>query len=79
MPEATITSKGQITIPKPIRSALELEPGDRVVFVLRDDGVVEMKPENVDVMALCGIVKPKKTGVSLADMDRAIRKAASRR
>jgi AbrB family looped-hinge helix DNA binding protein len=39
MPEATITSKGQITIPVQIRKALGLEAGDRLVFELRDDGL----------------------------------------
>ena len=39
MPEATITSKGQITIPVQVRKALGLEAGDRLVFELRDDGL----------------------------------------
>lgn len=34
--EATITSKGQVTIPKDIRERLELEPGERVEFVLEE-------------------------------------------
>lgn len=34
MEEATITSKGQITLPKEIREALELEKGGKVVFIL---------------------------------------------
>jgi AbrB family looped-hinge helix DNA binding protein len=33
-----MTSKGQITIPKPARDALHLHPGDRVEFVFGDDG-----------------------------------------
>ncbi len=39
MPEATVTSKGQITIPIQVRKALGLEAGDRLVFELRDDGL----------------------------------------
>jgi len=39
MPEATVTSKGQITIPVQVRKALGLEAGDRLVFELRDDGL----------------------------------------
>lgn len=34
MEEATITSKGQITIPKEIREALELKEGEKVLFIL---------------------------------------------
>lgn len=40
--EATITSKGQVTIPKGIRERLELEPGERVEFVL-DDGELTVR------------------------------------
>ena len=39
MPEATVTSKGQITIPVQVRKALGLEAGDRLMFELRDDGL----------------------------------------
>jgi AbrB family looped-hinge helix DNA binding protein len=78
MPTATVTSKGQITIPKEIRAALELEDGDRVAFRLRDDGVVEMEPETVDVRSLAGLVKPRVRGVSVGDMERAIRERGGR-
>lgn len=79
MAESTLTSKGQITIPKQVRDALGLEAGDRVSFRVREDGVVEMVPETLDVMALFGVVKPKKKGVSLEDMEEAISKEASGR
>lgn len=39
MPEATVTSKGQVTIPVQVRKALGIEAGDRLVFELRDDGL----------------------------------------
>jgi AbrB family looped-hinge helix DNA binding protein len=57
MPTSTLTSKGQITLPKEIRKALELEQGDRVAFRLREDGVVELVPETLDLMDLCGVFK----------------------
>ncbi|HET9769145.1 MAG TPA: type II toxin-antitoxin system PrlF family antitoxin [Thermoanaerobaculia bacterium] len=79
MPSSTLTSKGQITLPKEIRESLSLGPGDRVAFRLREDGVVEMLPETVDVMDLCGVFKPKVRGVTVEAMNEAIRKAASRR
>lgn len=77
MPAATITSKGQITIPKEVREALGLETGHRVTFQIRHDGVVEMHPDNVDLMSLCGILKPRVKGVTLEDMEEAIGRGAS--
>jgi AbrB family looped-hinge helix DNA binding protein len=77
MSKATVTSKGQITIPKDVRAALGLETGHRVSFLLREDGVVEMHPENVDLMSLCGIFKPALKGVTIEDMKEAVRKGAA--
>ncbi len=79
MPAATITSKGQITIPKEVRKALSLETGDRVAFLVREDGVAEMHPETVELMSLFGAIKPRVKGVSLGDMDDAIRRSADRK
>ena len=41
--ESMLTSKGQITIPKPIREHLGLKPGKRVVFVPEEDEVIMMR------------------------------------
>lgn len=79
MPSSTVTSKGQITIPRAVREALSLKAGHRVSFILREDGVVEMRPETVDLMSLFGVIKPRIKGVSLRAMDEAVRRAASRR
>jgi antitoxin PrlF len=79
MAAATITSKGQITIPKEVRKALSLETGDRVAFLVREDGVAEMHPETVELMSLFGAIKPRVKGVSLSDMDDAIRRSAARK
>jgi len=38
-----LTVKGQVTIPKRVRDALGLKPGDRVDFVLGDDGRVTLQ------------------------------------
>lgn len=42
----TVTSKGQVTVPKPIRDHLGLKPGSRVSFRMADNGSIVM--ENVD-------------------------------
>ena len=77
MSSSTVTSKGQVTIPKNIRDTLGLAAGHRVTFVLREDGVVEMVPESVDLMSLCGILKPSVKGVTIEDMAKATREGAA--
>jgi len=69
---STLTSKGQITVPKRVREALALRTGDRVGFEQRADGSVVLVPRNADVRALKGIVKRPGKPVSLDDMDAAI-------
>ena len=39
----TATSKGQVTIPKPVRDMLGIEPGSAVVFEMTDDGRIEVR------------------------------------
>ena len=56
MSTATLTSKGQITIPKPIRDALGVEAGDRLEFLVRADGVVELFARTRDLMSLAGLI-----------------------
>ena len=59
MAESTITSKGQITIPKVVRERLHLEPGDKVYFDVRDDGSVSMLTRKHPVESLFGLLKDK--------------------
>lgn len=59
MAESTITSKGQITIPKVVRERLHLEPGDKVYFDVRDDGSVSMLTRKHPVESLFGLLKNK--------------------
>ncbi len=57
--EATLTSKGQTTIPKPIRDSLGMKPGDRMSFTLMPDGVVIMRVKNKRVSELAGLLHKK--------------------
>jgi antitoxin PrlF len=59
MAESTITSKGQITIPKVVREALHLEVGDKVYFDLKEDGTVVLVARNEPVESLFGLLKSK--------------------
>lgn len=58
--DATLTSKGQTTIPKPIRDSLGMKPGDRMSFTLMPDGVVLMRVKNKRVSELAGLLYKKK-------------------
>ena len=51
---ATVTSKGQVTIPKQIRDALGVDTGDRLAFVSVDGGVIVSKTP--DLLELAGSV-----------------------
>jgi antitoxin PrlF len=79
MPAATLTSKGQITVPKEIRDALGLKTGDRLGFRIKDDGTVIVLAETVDLADLRGAIRPRVRGVSLDDMRAAVHKAVKAR
>ncbi len=76
MSKATLTSKGQLTLPKEVRTAMGVGPGDRVDFVLMDDGNFAVLPATHSVKSLKGIIPKPKKPVSLDDMDRAIARGA---
>lgn len=79
MPRSTLTSKGQITVPKVVREALAVHPGDTLAFLIHDDGTVTVEAETVDLLELRGAVKPRKSGVTVEAMNDAIRRSAARR
>ncbi len=58
MSDATLTSKGQITIPANIRKALRLSTGERVVFTQLDDGTVIMRAKTRSILDLKGLLQP---------------------
>ena len=66
MTEATLTSKGQITIPKAVRDALGLTTGDRIEFVGTEKGFV-MAPVKRDLGALCGMFKGRRSKPATLD------------
>jgi AbrB family looped-hinge helix DNA binding protein len=80
MATATVTSKGQITIPQPIRERLRLKPGDRVDFVVAENGRVELQTRKIPFEQLRGMLKsPFKRPVSIREMDRGIARAVRER
>ncbi len=77
---STLTSKGQITVPKAVRQSLRLHAGDRVAFVLHDNGEVFMKPITRTVDDVFGMLHRKgmKTR-SVEEMNDAIATHAKRK
>ncbi|OED39329.1 AbrB family transcriptional regulator [Chromatiales bacterium (ex Bugula neritina AB1)] len=73
MAQATMTTKGQITIPAEIRKALSLNAGDKVVFVTRESGEVVIFPATREVGTLKGMIEKPADPVSIDAMDEAIR------
>jgi AbrB family looped-hinge helix DNA binding protein len=74
MSVSTLTIKGQTTIPKNIRNHLKLKPGDRIDFIVQEDGEVVLKPATLDVRDLAGVLhRPGMKAVSVEDMSRAIK------
>jgi antitoxin PrlF len=80
MPVATLTSKGQLTLPKLVRDHLRLEAGDAVDFVFTPDGQIQVRAGQVDVAELQGMLKrPGRKAASLEAMDAAIARGLASR
>ena len=80
MTTATLTSKGQITIPATVRHDLKVDAGDRVEFIQIAPGRYEFVAATKNVTALKGMFGKPTKSVSIDDMNRAIanRGAAAR-
>ncbi len=72
MATATLTSKGQITIPAVVRTALGVDSGDRVEFVEVTPGHFEMVAATQPVTALKGLIRKPAKPVSIEAMNAAI-------
>jgi antitoxin PrlF len=72
MPAATVTSKGQITIPARVRIALGLDAGDRVEFVKIEKGRFVIVPATLPLSGLKGIISKLDRPVSIEEMNTAI-------
>jgi AbrB family looped-hinge helix DNA binding protein len=57
--DATLTSKGQTTIPKEIRDSLGMKPGDRMTFTLMPDGTVVLRVKAGSITQLAGTLHKK--------------------
>lgn len=79
---ATMTSKGQMTVPRVIRERLRIGAGDRLDFVVNDHGDVVVRPAKGDITLLRGLLAAshsRKGRVTIADMEAAILGSHARR
>ena len=78
MATATLTSKGQITMPQAVRQTLGLQTGDRVAFVADETGGYKVIALRKDVKALRGRFAGRgKQPVSVDDMAAAVQAEAA--
>jgi AbrB family looped-hinge helix DNA binding protein len=73
MASATLTSKGQITLPKSVRERLGVETGDRLEFIESEQGFLVVAATR-DIRSLKGIIGRPKKPVTIDDMNKAIEK-----
>ncbi len=59
----TITTKGQITIPKPFREKLHIKQGDSLIFEIEDDTLILKKKEKRSILNLGGIARGRRIGI----------------
>lgn len=57
--EATVTSKGQVTLPKALRDRLDIKPGEKLAFFIRPDGTTGFVVRRDNVDAIIGKLKPR--------------------
>ena len=76
MIQSTLTAKAQTTLPKAVRDALQVGPGDRLRYIISDDDVriLAVRPAE----RLFGAIEYDGPPVSLDDMERAIAEGATR-
>ncbi len=67
MSEATVTSKGQITIPVDIRQSLGLQAQDRVTFTPMPDGTVVLRAKTKSILDLRCLLQPMPDSVVSVD------------
>lgn len=74
---ATVTAKGQVTLPAEARRRLGITAGTRLEFLLTDDGRLEIIPRTGSVLALTGMLPPPERLLSIEEMEQAIAAGAA--
>lgn len=71
--QATLTSKGQMTLPVAVRARLGLEAGDHLLVTVQDDDTIILKrPPAASTASLRGLLPKPKRAVTVREMDAGI-------
>jgi AbrB family looped-hinge helix DNA binding protein len=77
---ATLSSKGQITLPKAVRERLRVDTGDRIDFFVDDRGDIVLRVVAVDISELKGLLKRRRScPVTIEEMNAAVARAHARK
>ena len=80
MSTATLTSKGQTTIPKDVREKLGLQAGDTLHFNVLSDGSVSMRVKRGGILDLAGLLqRPGQTTITVDQMKEGVLAATARK
>lgn len=81
METARISSKGQVTVPKQVRTRLAVGPGDRLAFEFDEHGLLHVSPVHNDMPPLRGLLAKVAKGRPLdcGEIDDAIRQRMRRK
>lgn len=72
---ATLTTKGQVTIPKDIRDSLKLHTGDKIEIIVTENREAVIRPVSKKVDDIfCKLHRPGQKAASLDEIDNAVRK-----
>lgn len=78
MPTSRLSTRGQLVVPQEIREFLDLHPGDRIDFVVRESGDVVIRPAVLEVTELRGRLRREgRPPVTVEEMDHAVRKRSA--
>lgn len=70
MSESTVTVKGQTTVPQPVRDAMHVETGSKLIWSVMPDGTAIVRAKTKSVLDLVGMLKvPKGKKVRVEDMN----------
>lgn len=76
--KSTLSAKGQVTIPAPVRKALGLKPGDRIAYKI-DRNKAELIPIKGTILDAAGSIKLRKEGRNLTDVRGIVKKQVAAR